>query len=187
MKMAEQPTRRGIGFFTEEKKAEQGIRALESSDFPMQQVSIVAKQLEPDQVAGGAKTGSQVEGQEIQESRQTAQRAGATALWGSLLGGFSSLAFPGVGAVIAAGSVGAALVTTVAGEGAGAAASLTLENKLKSLGIPQQQAAGFSDRLIKGQYMVIIDGNSEEMSQAESTMTNQNIQAWDTYQIPANS
>lgn len=182
--MAAQQTHRGVGFFTEDKAAEQAIKGLESSGFPMEQVSVLAKQLESDVVASGAKTGHQIQGQDLNNPNRLPETALTTAFWGSLLVGLTSLSIPGAGAVIAAGSVGAAFATVAAGQGAGAAASFSLEGKLQSLGIPQQQAAAFSDRLINGDYMVIVDGHSEDLDRAESVLTDHDIQAWDVYGIP---
>lgn len=183
--MAEHYTHRGIGFFPEEKQAEQAIRALESSGFPMDHISILAKQLADDVVAGGAKTGSEIKGQEINDSKRLPQNALAGGFWGGLVGGLTGVAMiPGAGAVIAAGSVGAALAALAAGQGAGALATSNLKDQLRSLGVPQDQAGAFSDRLLGADFMVIVDGSQEEVSQAESVLANHNIQAWDVYSIP---
>ncbi|MFQ4135965.1 hypothetical protein PGN35_006550 [Nodosilinea sp. PGN35] len=183
--MTSQYTRRGIGFFSEEKQAEQAIRALQSSGFPMGQISILAKQLAEDVVAGGAKTGSEVKGQDINDSKRLPENALAGGFWGGLLGGLSGIAMiPGAGAVIAAGSVGAALAAIAAGQGAGALATSNLKDKLVSLGIPQDRAGAFSDRLINADFMVIADGSQAQVSQAESVLAEHGIQAWDVYGIP---
>ncbi|HCF27633.1 MAG TPA: hypothetical protein DEV81_10650, partial [Cyanobacteria bacterium UBA11049] len=62
------------------------------------------------------------------------------ATWGSILVGFGSLAIPGIGPIIAAGSVGAALVAGVAGTGIGAAATGALVKALTDIGIPEAEA-----------------------------------------------
>ncbi|MGG6242462.1 hypothetical protein ACQ4N7_27930 [Nodosilinea sp. AN01ver1] len=183
--MAEQFTHRGIGFFPEEEQAEKAVRALESSGFPMVQVSIVAKQLEKDTVAGGAKTGHQVQGQDINASRRLPEQLNTGALWGGLLGGLSAFAIPGgLGAVLAAGSAGAAFAGVMAGQGAGALATQNLKEGLKSLGLPEEKVGGFSDRLINQDFMVVIDGSQAEINQVESALTDHNIQAWAIYPMP---
>ncbi|WP_035984686.1 hypothetical protein [Leptolyngbya sp. KIOST-1] len=183
--MAEQHTHRGIGFFSGENQAEKAIRALKSSGFSMDQVSILAKQLTEDTVAGGAKTGHQVQGQDINDSKRLPEQANTGAFWGGLLGGLSAFAIPGgLGAVLAAGSVGAAFSGVMAGQGAGALATQNLKEGLKSLGVPQEKVGGFSDRLINQNFMVIIDGSQAELQQAESALTDHNIQAWDVYSVP---
>lgn len=182
--MATQCTQRGIGFFSEEQQAEQAIRALESANFPMDQVSIIAKQLENDVVAQGATTGHQLQGQDVNDPLKRPEQANASAFWGGLVGGLSAIAFPGAGTVFAVGAVGTALATVAAGQGAGAAASLNLERGLKSLGVPEQRAGSLSDRLINGDFMVVVDSDDQEIKQASSVLTNQDIQAWDVYTMP---
>lgn len=183
--MATQCTHRGIGFFSEEENAEQAIRALESSDFPMDQVSILAKQLADNKVAGGAKTGSDVQGRDINTTKQMPEQAATGAFWGGLMGGISALAFPGAGTVLAVGSLGTAFASLIAGQGVGAAATHSLKKGLESLGIPEEKTGNFSDRLVSEDFMVVVDGNQEEVKQAESVLSNKNIQAWDIYPIPA--
>lgn len=183
--MIEQRTHRGIGFFPKEEQAEQAIRALQSSGFPMGQISILAKQLADDVVAGGAKTGSEVEGQDINDSKRLPENALTWGFWGGLLGGLTGLGMiPGAGAVIAAGSVGAALATLAVGQGAGALATSNLKAGLRSLGVPEDQAGAFSDRLIGGDFLVIVDGSQEEVSRAESVLADHSIQTWDVYPMP---
>jgi uncharacterized membrane protein len=181
--MTEQWTHRGIGFFSEEKQAEQAIRALESANFPLDRVSILAKQLTDDGVASGAKTSGQVGGQAINASERGPQNAVTAALWGGLVGGLASLALPGAGVVMAIGAVGGALATAVAGQGVGALATLNLKQGLQSLGIPQAQVGAISDRLLKEDFMVVVDGNTTELSQAEAVLTHQSIQDWHIYPL----
>ncbi|WP_317038273.1 hypothetical protein [Nodosilinea sp. E11] len=150
----------------------------------MGQISILAKQLAEDVVAGGAKTGSEVKGQDINDSKRLPENALTLAFWGGLLGGLGGLAIPGVGAVIAAGSVGAAFATVAAGQGAGALATSHLKDGLRSLGVPQERAGAFSDRLIGEDFMVIVDGSQAEVSQAESVLASHSIQVWDVYPMP---
>ncbi|MBE9107997.1 hypothetical protein IQ273_00975 [Nodosilinea sp. LEGE 07298] len=186
--MTEQSTHRGIGFFPEEAQAEKAVRVLESSGFPMDQVSIVAKQLEKDEVAGGAKTGHQVQGQDINASKRRPEQANTGALWGGLLGGLSAFAIPGgLGALLAVGSAGAAFAGVMAGQGAGALATQNLKEGLKSLGIPDEKVGGFSDRLINQDFMVVIDGTQPELDQAKSALADHDIQAWNIYPLPQSS
>jgi hypothetical protein len=177
-------TQRGIGFFSKEKQAEQAIRALESAQFPMDQVSIVAKELQEDTVAAGAKTGHTLQGQDVNNPQKRPEQANASAFWGGLVGGLSAIAFPGAGSVFAVGAVGTALATVAAGQGAGAAASFNLARGLQSLGVPEAKSGHLSDRLINGDYMVVVDSDSEAMQQAASVLTDQDIQAWDVYTAP---
>ncbi|MBD2112612.1 MULTISPECIES: hypothetical protein [Cyanophyceae] len=182
--MTAQLTYKGIGFFSKEDQAEQAVKALESSGFTMSQVSILAKQLKKDVVAGGATTGHRVKGQDINDSQRWPEDALTGALWGGLLGGLSSLAIPGAGAVIAVGSIGTAFLAVMAGQGAGAVATMNLKEGLQSLGIPQERVGAFSDRLLSSDFMVIADGTQEDLNQAAAIFQQQGIEDWDIYPTP---
>jgi hypothetical protein len=150
----------------------------------MDQVSIVAKQLAQDEVAGGATTGHHVQGQDINDSQRRPEQALTGAFWGGLLGGLSTLAIPGAGAVLMTGSIGAAFAALMAGQGAGAVATMNLKRSLESLGVPQGKVGEFSDRLIHEDVMVIVDGSQGELRQAETILNEQAIQSWDVYDRP---
>ncbi|MBD1874721.1 hypothetical protein H6F75_14625 [Nodosilinea sp. FACHB-131] len=182
--MAAQLTHRGIGFFAQEDQAEQAAKALESTGFAMNQVSILAKQLKKDVVAGGATTGHRVKGQDINASQRWSEDALTGALWGGLLGGLSSLAIPGAGTVIAVGALGTAFLTVAAGQGAGAVATMNLKEGLKSLGLPEDQIGTACDRLLGEDFMVVIDGTQDEINQVEPLLIKHNIQAWGIYPKP---
>jgi hypothetical protein len=85
----------------------------------------------------------------------------------SVLVGLSSLALPGLGAVLAAGSVGVALVSSVAGIAVGAAANQNLLKALGDLGIPEEKARVYSDRLQQSYFLLILEGSQEEIHRVE--------------------
>jgi hypothetical protein len=86
--------------------------------------------------------------------------------------------------VIAAGSVGAALLATVASTGFEAAAIGGVVRALTDLGIPEEQARVYSDRLYQGSYLVIVEGTDDEISRAEPIISNRGIQDWAIYDSP---
>jgi hypothetical protein len=98
-----------------------------------------------------------------------------------VLVGLGSLAIPGVGPIIAAGSVATALVATVASTGIEAAALGGLVRAISDLGIPEEQARVYSDRLHQGHYLVIVDGTEDEIGRAESIFSDRGIQDWGVY------
>ncbi len=97
------------------------------------------------------------------------------------MAGLSSLAIPGIGAVLAAGSAVAALAATVAGEGMSAAATGRVVKALQSMGIPQNKAEAYSDRLIQGRYVVLVEGSDPEIDQAAQVFSDRGIQEWGVY------
>jgi hypothetical protein len=48
-------------------------------------------------------------------------------------------------------------------------------------GVSQEQAKAYSDRLSKGDYLVMIDGTDDEIHRAESVLVAQGIQDWRVY------
>ena len=95
--------------------------------------------------------------------------------------GLSSLAIPGAGPILAAGSLATALTAAVAGEGAGAIATNRLVGVLADLGIPKAQAEIYGDRLINGYYLVFVDGTEQTIQQAETVLSDQGIRDWGIY------
>jgi len=101
-----------------------------------------------------------------------------------VLVGLSSLALPGLGAVLAAGSVGVALVASVAGVAVGAAANQNLLKALGDLGIPEERARVYSDRLQQSYYLLIVDGTEEEIHRVEPILREQGIEYWGVSNSP---
>ncbi len=113
--------------------------------------------------------------------------AGTGAVTGTVLGGLGgllvgagALAIPGIGPVIAAGTIGTTLATTALGAGLGAASG-SLVGALSGLGIAEERAQAYSDRVSRGDYLVIVDGTDDEIRLAESILSNRGIQDWGIY------
>lgn len=93
------------------------------------------------------------------------------------------MAFLGLGAVLAAGSVGVALVSSIAGVAVGAAANQNLLKALGGLGIPDDRARVYSDRLQQSYYLLILEG-SEEIHRAEPILRDRGIEYRGVYDSP---
>jgi uncharacterized membrane protein len=72
----------------------------------------------------------------------------------------------------------------VASTAIGAAAAGGLVRALTDLGIPEQQARAYSDRLQQADYLVILDGTDDEIRRAEAIFSARGIQAWGVYSSP---
>jgi hypothetical protein len=68
----------------------------------------------------------------------------------------------------------------------GTVANANLVTSLTELGIPEEQARLYSDRLLVGNYFVIVDGSEEEINQAQGILSKQDIEYWGIYS-PSNS
>jgi hypothetical protein len=176
--------KRAVGVFSNRQATAQGLEKLQASGFPMEKVSIIGKDLDQDKEFGKVQTSDRLENQSVDTTTGVVADTLTTSTWGSVLVGLTSLALPGIGVVLAAGSLGVALATSVAGVAVGAAATHNLIKALANLGIPEEQARVYSDRLIQGDYLVIAEGTDQEIQNAQASLSVQDIHDLGIYDIP---
>ncbi|WNN87925.1 DUF1269 domain-containing protein [Gloeocapsopsis dulcis] len=87
---------------------------------------------------------------------------------------------PGVGPFLAGGTI----ATTLAGAGIGAAAG-GIVGALTGLGIPEEDAKAYSDRVSHGDYLVFIEGTAADIDRASTVLSNRGVQGWKVYDMPA--
>ncbi|MGE5660455.1 MAG: general stress protein [Actinomycetota bacterium] len=176
--------RRAVGAFSNYRDAEIALRELQSAGFPMQKVSVIGPNAgEVDRVA------------DIEVTKPANERAGGGAKAGAtagavtggligLIGGLSALTIPGIGPVVAGGALASILGDALVGGAIGAAAG-GIVGALVGLGVPENRARGYSDRLSRGQYLVIVEGTDEELNRAESILRVRGIEDWGIYDLPS--
>lgn len=176
--MAVQQSKRAVGTFPSRQEAEAALNELRDSGFPMDRVSVLAKDADRGDQIGGAEVMDRG-GNESQEGAGIGAVAG-TALGGvgGLLVGLEAILIPGAGPFLAAGTV----ATTLAGAGIGAAAG-SIVGALTGLGIPEEEAKVYSERVSQGEYLVIVDGSEAEINRAGSILSNRGISNWGIYDI----
>lgn len=174
--------RRAVGTFPNRQAAEDALNELRSSGFSMDKVSIIAKNADQE---GGQIAGKDVKSTQERGDTEAQEGAGIGATAGTVLGGvggllvgLEALLIPGVGPFLAAGTV----ATTLAGAGIGAAGG-GLIGALTGLGIPEEQAQMYNERISQGDYLVIVDGSEEEIRRAESILNNRGISNWGIYDM----
>ena len=174
--------KRAIGTFPNRQQAETALNQLRDSGFSMDSVSILAKDTgESDQIAGTDVTDrGETEAQE---------GAGIGATTGTVLGGLGgllvgleALIIPGIGPFIA----GGAIATTLAGAGLGAAAG-GIVGALTGLGIPEEEAKAYSERVSRGDYLVILDGPEDKINRAAALLMSLGIREWRVHDISDSS
>ncbi|HEY9768869.1 MAG TPA: general stress protein [Coleofasciculaceae cyanobacterium] len=167
---------RAVGTFATRQDAESALRELRDAGFNMDRVSVIAKDVEPQEQMGGAEV------KPASDQAQGGAAAGATAgaatggLMG-LIGGLGVIALPGVGVVA---ELGIILANTLLGSGIGAAGG-GLVGALIGWGIPEDQARYYDDMISQGKYIVLMEGTQAEISGAEAILTNRRIQDWSIY------
>jgi uncharacterized protein (TIGR02271 family) len=151
-KNTESATGRGtvVGLFHSQVDAERAIRRLKEEGFSEDQIGVALRDRDRQQKLADD-TGTQV-----------AEGAAAGALGGGILGGVlgllagvGALAIPGVGPIIAGGT----LASTLAGAGIGAAAGGLL-GALMGMGIPEEDARHFDEGFRAGGTLVTVDAGS---------------------------
>lgn len=176
--------RRAVGVFSSRQDAEKALSELRDSGFPMQKVSVVARDSNQTSEIAGVGVGDHLNDSKTADDAKTGAVAGG-ALGGltGLLVGVSALAIPGVGPLALAGVTATAIATTLSGGAIGAVAG-TIIGGLTSLGIPEEQAKVYNDRVSGGGYLVMVDGTPDEISTAESVLSLRGIQEWRIFNAP---
>jgi hypothetical protein len=175
--------KRSIGLFYSQDEAEAALRALKKANFDMNRVNVIAKN-------AGEVTDSENVDIGYNEGNNAAEGAGAGATSGAVLGGIGglliglgTLAIPGVGPIIVAGEAATTIATTLAGAGIGAAAG-GIVGGLVGLGIPEEKAKIYSDRVSSGSYLVMVNGSSDDISRAEEILHHNGIEEYGVYDAP---
>jgi hypothetical protein len=179
--------RRSVGVFRTRSEAETALAELRAAGFDMDRVSVIAKDADKE---GSIADVDVDDKHSIGNKADDGAKAGAVtggALGGltGLLVGLGALAIPGIGPIIFAGAEATALATTLAGGAIGAAAGGLL-GALVGLGIPEERARVYNDRVSRGEYLVIVDGNETEIRRARDILHHHGIEEYGVYDIPGN-
>ena len=172
--------KRSVGLFYSRDEAERALRALKDDSFDMNRVNVIAKDADKVTESAGVDVG-------YDEGNNAAEGAGAGATSGAVLGGIGglliglgTLAIPGVGPIIVAGEAASTIATTLAGAGIGAAAGGIIGG-LVGLGIPEDKAKIYSDRVGGGSYLVMVNGTDNDISSAERILRDSGIEEYGVY------
>ena len=172
--------KRSVGLFYSRDEAEKALRALKDDGFDMNRVNVIAKDADKVTESAGVDTA-------YDEGNNAAEGAGAGATSGAVLGGIGgllvglgTLAIPGVGPIIVAGEAATAIATTLAGAGVGAAAGGIIGG-LVGLGIPEDKAKIYSDRVSGGSYLVMVNGTDDDINRAEKILHSNGIEEYGVY------
>ncbi|MEH2407686.1 hypothetical protein [Nostoc sp.] len=160
--------RRTIGVFARCSDAQLALQELKASNFPMHKVSVIAQDAEEQ---------NDIASVEVKDSTgNTSSEDTAGAVTG-LLVGLVLWVIPGIGRVIIAGAEAIAIAIASAGGAINVTAG-DLDGVLLGLGIPKEQAQGYSNLVCKGYYLVIVTGVDIEIRLAKRVFNRCNIQQW---------
>ncbi|WP_414563068.1 MULTISPECIES: general stress protein [unclassified Anabaena] len=176
--MVSRQYKRAIGTFANREAAEAALNELRSSGFVMDNVSILAKDTGSDDQIAGANVADRGETEAPEGAGIGATTGTVLGGLGGLLVGLEALIIPGVGPFLAGGTI----ATTLAGAGIGAAAG-GIVGALTGLGIPEEEARAYSERVSKGDYLVILDGSANEIEKAAAILMSRGIREWRVHDI----
>jgi len=175
--------RRAIGVFHNRSDVEQALRELGNSGLVMDRVSVIARDGDHNGEIAGTPVTEKIGDKSDEGAAVGAVSGGALGGLAGLLVGLGTLAIPGIGPIMLAGATATALATTIAGGAIGAAAG-SLLGGLIGLGIPEERARVYNERVERGGYLVIIDGTDEEIARAEPILRRWNIEEFNVYDRP---
>jgi uncharacterized protein (TIGR02271 family) len=157
-----------VGLFDTMDEAQQVVQDLVNAGFDRNDIGLVARDAknEYQNISGDRATGDGGDGNNAGEG------AGAGAVGGTVVGGIvgllvgiGALAIPGIGPVIAAGTLGTVLGTTALGAGIGAAAG-GLIGALVGMGVPEEDAKAYSEGVRRGGALVTVKSSDESADDA---------------------
>ncbi len=177
--------RRAVGIFSNLQDVEQALHELRDSGFPMEKVSVISQNADRVDEIADVEVRSDVDTKSDEGAKAGAVSGGTVGGLAGLLVGLGVLAIPGVGPIMLAGAAATTIATTLAGAGIGAAAG-GLVGALVGLGIPEERAKVYNDRVSRGEYLIIIDGTDAEINAAGAILSRRGISEWDTF-APSNA
>jgi hypothetical protein len=172
-----------IGMCSHSGMVEAVLNDLQKVDFPIDRVSVIAKVC--DQRSSVPPDLRPHKSMSRQKPIKATPNTGETAETvirnlSHFLVGIGTFAIPGIGSVMVGGATATALVAMALSNGAMSTAMSGLTSAFMSLGISKSQAKAYHDRIIQGDYLILLEGNEDELRRAEGVLQHQGIQSWAT-------
>lgn len=187
--MASSDNKRAIGIFPDYHATEQALRKLQDTNYAMDHISVIGQDSEYLNRSGQDNDVELQDLQTIEDENHADDGAKVGVVTGSAVGGLAgllvglgTLAIPGVGPIMLAGVAATAIASTIAG-GAMGAATGGLLGGLIGLGIPEDRAKLYNDKVMSGHYLVIVDGTDDEIARAKPILKHEDIREWEVYPL----
>ncbi|MEA5509398.1 general stress protein [Crocosphaera sp. UHCC 0190] len=188
-------TQRAVGTFSNYEATERALHELKENGFLMEQVLVVGRDMNRQTEETGANTTNRLidVGNLDTNEHEVGQTAAEGSVAGGAVGGLAGLliglgivAIPGVGPIMLAGAAATTIATALSGTVIGAAAG-SLAGGLVGLGIPADRAKVYSDRILRGDYLVMVEGSEADIDVAKSVLTRHGIEKWYVYDLTDDS
>lgn len=187
MVLGKHENKHAIGIFATREATERALRDLQAANFPMERVSVVAKDDRQGDIAGVDP--DKPEGSKAGEGAKAGALTGG--IGGAIIGALEALGFatfvplliPG-GQILAFGAVAANVLANAVAGGAIGAIGGGILGGLIGWGVPEDRAKLYQDRVGRGEYLVMLEGDADEIASAEAVLHSRGIQEWGVYQAP---
>ncbi|MGF7034353.1 putative membrane protein [Paenibacillus mucilaginosus] len=157
-------TKKLVGVFRSEQEAIAAIEGLKRQGYSSNDISVIARDKE-DVSAVSESTGTKAP----EGAATGAATGGALGGIAGLLAGIGALAIPGVGPIIAAGPIAAALTGAAVGAGAGG-----IVGGLIGMGIPEDEANTYNSYVNEGNILVLVDSRPDLDNEVYNTFRSNN-------------
>ncbi len=165
-----------IGLFDTMTEAQNVVKDLTDQGFDRNHIGLVANNATNASLKGTDSDGNTMD--TTDRGNSAGEVAGTSAVGGTVVGGvvgalvgFGALAIPGIGPVIAAGTLATVLGSTALGAGIGAAAG-GLIGALVGLGVPKEDAEYYNEGVRRGGTLVTVKADDDQAQDAYNIMQN---------------
>jgi hypothetical protein len=163
-----------VAVFSQHSAAENAIKQLQGGGFDIKKLAVVGRDYQTEEdVVGFYNTGDRMK-----------YWGKWGAFWGGLWGLLSGAAFlivPGIGPVVAAGSIVDSIIAALEGVivvgGAGAVGA-----GLYSLSVPKNSVVKYETSIKAGKFVLVAHGTAEEVAKARDTLKTSGAEQIDTYE-----
>ncbi|MBD2727403.1 hypothetical protein H6G96_13945 [Nostoc sp. FACHB-892] len=169
-----------VGVFASCSDTQLVLQELNASNFPMQKVSVIARNAEEKSDIAGVQLKERTSNTSFEDANGGITTSTLGDITDGLLTGLVLSVIPNIGRVMLAGAEATAIATTLAGDEVNTVAS-GLPSVLLALRIPKEQVQGYSDLVCKGYYLVIVTGIDIEIRVAKRIFNRRDIQQWSIY------
>ncbi len=174
---------RAVGIFPRFEQMAEALKQLKESGFPIEHISVIGKQRQYLSQLDPAVRTTEVGNQAEKGAKRGAIAGGLIGLFTGFFVGIGLLAIPAIGPIMLAGAAETAFATTLAGGAIGLATG-TLLGALIGLGIPEEKARVYQERIQRGEFLMIVDGTEYEIRHARSILIPLGIEDWGVYDAP---
>ena len=162
-----------VGVFDSREQAERCVREMRNKGFTENEISIVVRGQQNRE--GGAKGGRDTEAAAEMGDQNLADGTawgGALGALGGLLAGAGALAIPGVGPIIAAGPLAAALTGAVGGGVVGG---------LMDLGVPEERGRQYEEEVKQGRVLAVVETDGDKADESAALIRQYNARSVETH------